>query len=161
MFCFNEIPQVLWILKMVAVRMGCSPSLPGCLCGFMWFLFSVPPHLHRGWGSHKPTWGRASLCAGPGSPQVVFSLRTPSLPCLPGSLCTISQHNFCSLRGKFRERVTKSLQPSEGMSSAFKWSEHCLIYESLLCLSSSQTERIYLQKENNNQPRVLFSVPHR
>lgn len=169
MFCFNEapnqaeIPQVLWIL--VAVRCGVQPISPGCLCGFTWFVFSVPPHLHRGRGNHKPTRGCTSLCAGPGSPQVVSPENSfPPLPprlTSPASLCTISQHNFCSLRGKFRERGTKSQQLSGGMSSAFQWSEHCLIYEALLCLSCSQRERIYLQKENNNQPRVLLSVPHR
>lgn len=83
------------------------------------------------------------------SPENSFPPLPPTLTS-PASLCTISQHSFCSLRGKFRERVTKSQQPSEGMSSAFRWSEHCLIYEALLCLSCSQTERIYLQKENNN-----------
>lgn len=41
MFCFNEVcdqtghPQVLGILKVIAVSVGCSPYLARCLCSFM------------------------------------------------------------------------------------------------------------------------------
>lgn len=81
MFCFNEapnraeIPQFLWVLGG-----GCSDSGVQPISSWMWFVFSVPPRPHRGWGKHKPAWGSASLCAGSGSPQVVFPWDLPPSP---------------------------------------------------------------------------------
>lgn len=171
MFCFNEapnqteIPPVLWILEMVAARMGCSSSLPGCLCDFVLFVFSVPPHLHRGWENHKPTWGCASLCGGSDSPQIVFSLRTPSLPCLSPSPPQPPSAPSAD-----------AIFAASGVSSGRGWQNHCSLQKAwALLLSEVSTawfmrpyfawapvrQRIYLQKENNKQPRVLFSVPHR
>lgn len=100
--------------------------------------------------------------------RLCFPWDLPPLPptlTSPASLCTTSQHNFCSLRGKVGERVTKS-QQGHGLQKA--WTVLLSGVSTAWFMRPSEDfayapvrQRIYLQRENNSQPRVLFSVPHR